>query len=330
MRLMTEACLTRCYSAARCHGSDEKTTDKEPQFGERHSRRYIKNQVSGGLGKDHYSVLGVTSTATPLDIKVAFRQLARKYHPDVNKDLGADEMFKTIRLAYEILSNKMSRYAYDRSLQVQDQAYRKKTYKHHPSAYNRQRPVNAGDSGGTYWKTDYGDTWDFSSGAWFRQDDADEFYRDFGKATAGRTPKDSWYRGHFEKWVRKRGAVFAVGWESCFEFLFIFCLASFIWHAFGAHLALTYFVFFILQSERHTAWCKLASVIAWLIGGHRGLTLQFGIATIRWLYGSAYDSAVAFFLVAIWIGGYLTEMIYLPRGAMLFMAHICLEAMSKS
>lgn len=64
--------------------------------------------------RDYYEVLGVAKNATPEDMKNAFRQLARKYHPDINKDPGAEEKFKEINEAYAILSDPEKRAAYDR------------------------------------------------------------------------------------------------------------------------------------------------------------------------------------------------------------------------
>ncbi|KAL0346335.1 UNVERIFIED_CONTAM: Chaperone protein dnaJ A7A, chloroplastic [Sesamum radiatum] len=52
--------------------------------------------------RNHYDVLGVSSNASSTEIKRAFRLLALKYHPDVNKEGGANEDFKSIRLAYDV------------------------------------------------------------------------------------------------------------------------------------------------------------------------------------------------------------------------------------
>lgn len=63
---------------------------------------------------DYYETLGVSRDADKEDIKQAYRRLARKYHPDVNKEPGAEEQFKEINRAYEILSEPEMRARYDR------------------------------------------------------------------------------------------------------------------------------------------------------------------------------------------------------------------------
>lgn len=63
---------------------------------------------------DYYEILGVTRNSDKEEIKRAYRRLARKYHPDVNKEPGAEERFKEINRAYEILSEPEIRARYDR------------------------------------------------------------------------------------------------------------------------------------------------------------------------------------------------------------------------
>lgn len=63
--------------------------------------------------KDYYEVLGVDKNASDEEIKRAFRVLAKKYHPDVNKEPGAEEKFKEIGEAYSVLSDPNKRQQYD-------------------------------------------------------------------------------------------------------------------------------------------------------------------------------------------------------------------------
>lgn len=63
--------------------------------------------------KDYYETLGVKRESTDAEIKSAYRKLARKYHPDVNKTKEAEEKFKDINEAYEVLGDKQKRQRYD-------------------------------------------------------------------------------------------------------------------------------------------------------------------------------------------------------------------------
>lgn len=64
-------------------------------------------------GTDYYELLGVSKNADSKQLKRAYRQLARKYHPDVNKEPGAEDKFKEISNAYEVLSDDQKKAIYD-------------------------------------------------------------------------------------------------------------------------------------------------------------------------------------------------------------------------
>ena len=64
--------------------------------------------------KDYYATLGVEKKASQDEIQKAYRKLARKYHPDVNQDSGAEDKFKEITEAYEVLKDSEKRSQYDR------------------------------------------------------------------------------------------------------------------------------------------------------------------------------------------------------------------------
>lgn len=64
--------------------------------------------------RDYYAVLGVARDANAADIKRAYRRLARKYHPDVSTETDAENRFKEVQEAYEVLKDETKREAYDR------------------------------------------------------------------------------------------------------------------------------------------------------------------------------------------------------------------------
>lgn len=94
------------------------------------------------VNKDYYAVLGVARTADEKEIRAAYRRLARKHHPDVNLgDKGAEQRFKEIGEAYEVLSDPAKRKLYDRYGSNWQQAQR---MEQQGFSYEQAAPGNSG------------------------------------------------------------------------------------------------------------------------------------------------------------------------------------------
>ncbi|CAJ2641892.1 unnamed protein product [Trifolium pratense] len=83
-------------------------------FSSTRNRSRFASLVRPEAGNDYYSTLNLTNNASLQEIKTSYRKLARKYHPDMNKSPGAEEKFKEISAAYEVLSDDEKRSLYDR------------------------------------------------------------------------------------------------------------------------------------------------------------------------------------------------------------------------
>ena len=90
---------------------------------------------------DFYELLGIDRKADSTEVKRAYRTLVKQYHPDLNKDPGAPQAFRTIQSAYEVLSDPYKRSVYDYLLYRQEQQVTEQDYSHHSgNGYYRRRP----------------------------------------------------------------------------------------------------------------------------------------------------------------------------------------------
>jgi curved DNA-binding protein CbpA len=113
--------------------------------------------------KGYYTILGVPETASYREIRAAFRRLAKKYHPDVNSSLYAEETIKKINAAFEVLSDKEKRQQYDRTyinnninLQKQEEQFERNNNDPIDSnnSYNKS-PSKSEDKDSNDWKNIY-------------------------------------------------------------------------------------------------------------------------------------------------------------------------------
>lgn len=137
--------------------------------------------------KDYYAALGVDPAADDKAIKTAYRKLARQYHPDVSKHPQAEEKFKEIAEAYEVLHKSDKRAEYD---ELRENRNRRKTYeqqaRHQGDGFNQSGFDNSG--GQHYGQPD--------------QDFADFFNSIFGSASSGSSRYEN-RAGHAERFSQK-------------------------------------------------------------------------------------------------------------------------------
>lgn len=130
--------------------------------------------------RDYYEILGVSRDASQNDIQRSYRKLARKYHPDINKEAGLEDKFKEINEAYEVLKDPEKRKKYDQL----GANWKHGQEFHPPPGWDGQFADGAGPGGGQqtyFWSSDEGGFSDFFESMF----GSDLFGESYGRAEGG-------------------------------------------------------------------------------------------------------------------------------------------------
>ena len=104
--------------------------------------------------KDYYQTLGVERSASEDEIKRAYRRLARKFHPDVSKEADAEDRFKEVQEAYQVLKDPEKRSAYDQFGENWESGQDFQP----PPGWDRQHSFSSADFGGAGQFSDFFET----------------------------------------------------------------------------------------------------------------------------------------------------------------------------
>ncbi|MBA0632916.1 hypothetical protein Godav_001580 [Gossypium davidsonii] len=250
--------------------------------------------------QNHYTVLGVARNASSADIKRAYRLLARKYHPDVSKHSRASELFKSIRHAYEVLSNEVTRIRYDRTLTFQEDVGR--SYKgkrnHGPKYEDGVRIYRWAELKRKMQEERFR-----------KQYEVNEEYSSFYEETGDETDEESLQQG--------RGSFIEVI-KSAFILLFLL-------QTFGSQFSLTFSSLMALLDKKLDAGYKIGYVIAWVLGGRGGVLLTLCLLFASWVCGKTSSSVVVLVVIAMWVGSNLARYAPLPQGALLALLYMSIK-----
>lgn len=133
--------------------------------------------------KDYYKILGISSLATQEEIKTAYRKMAKKYHPDVNKTKEAINIFNEGKEAYDVLSDIDKRRKYDINYKLHFQSSRTKTSTRTSNTHKTSHKKTKTDTSKMFfeenmyfWMKEYLNRMKFNSNGNFKSRESEESY----------------------------------------------------------------------------------------------------------------------------------------------------------
>lgn len=262
--------------------------------------RGARRSFTAAAHPNHYALLGLSQHATSSDIKRAYRLLALKYHPDVNKEAGANEDFKSIRLAYDILIDEASRADYDKILH------------HQKSSRNcLEDEVVIGP--------DYTYGLRFYRWAYLRcKMNHDKHWEQYHTKDERFTSFDDASESSLEENTFEDGGTFIGVLRSAFMSLFLM-------QTVGIQLSLAFSSLMAFTDRKLDAGYKLGYMLAWILGGRAGILLTMILSFASWACGKTSSSVVVLVVVAMWFGSKLARYAPLPQGALLTLLYMSIK-----
>ncbi|KAH7512860.1 hypothetical protein FEM48_Zijuj12G0135100 [Ziziphus jujuba var. spinosa] len=287
--------------------------------------------------QNHYAVLGLSRYATSAEIKRAYRLLARKtdvrecyvvsifssvsclymvlvateailslvlismYHPDVSKVSQAGEVFKSIRHAYEVLSNEATRTQYDQALKLQEDTGRQRRRESYSTEFDDEF-----DDGVKVYR------WEWAELRWRMQQ---ENYWEGNRVNEGF--QETSEVAEEENSMQERGSFIEV-LRSAFMSLLLL-------QTFGSRFSLTFSSLMALLDRKLDAGYKIGYIIAWILGGRGGVLLTLCLSFASWVCGKTSSSMVVLVVVAMWVGSNLARYAPLPQGALLTLLYMSIK-----
>ncbi|XP_047338210.1 dnaJ homolog subfamily C member 18 [Impatiens glandulifera] len=253
---------------------------------------------SSSLRQNHYSVLGIPLNASSTDIKKAYRHLALKFHPDVSKESQAGETFKSIRLAYDTLSNEMSRKQYDKDLIFHEN-------NNEVRRRSRERIYEYEDGNRMYKWSDLRERMQDSHYKQRYKKEMHSFYYEESEE-------------HQQNTNNKTKSPFI-------DVLRCALLSLFLMKTVGCRMSITCSSLMAFLDVNLDAGYKVGYLIAWVLGGRVGVLLTLCFAFASFFCGKNSSSSVCLVVVAVWVSSHMLRYFPMPQGAILTLLYMSIK-----